>query len=258
MLANIVCFAQENYLYKQVDTTKLYVEILRPTNSDLKKPLPSIIFYFGGGWINGDRSVFLKQAKYFSSRGLICVLVDYRTRSKQGTTPFESLKDAKSAMRYIKKNGTKLGIDTSKIIASGGSAGGHLAAATALVDGFNETTDDLSISTMPCALVLFNPVIDNSPGGYGFDRIGKAYKDFSPIYNIRKGTPPTIFLVGTHDKLIPVETAQYYKKMMERVGSRCDLVLYEGQGHAFFNHEPYYSKTVEEADKFLVSLGYLK
>jgi acetyl esterase/lipase len=101
--------------------------------------------------------------------------------------------------------------------------------------------------------------MDNGPGGYGYERIGEAYTDFSPLHNIREGAPPTILFLGTEDKLIPVETAAYYKLVMEQVGSRCDLHLYEGQGHGFFNYRQfeYYKTTLLEADRFLISLGYL-
>ena len=191
---------------------------------------------------------------------MICFIADYRVKSRQQTTPFESLKDAKSAIRFIRGNAEKYNIDTSKIVASGGSAGGHLAAATALIEDYNENTDDLSISCLPNALVLFNPVIDNGPGGYGYSRIGEAYKNFSPLHNVKEGAPPTIFFLGTNDRLIPVETAKYYQTVMEKVKSRCDLHLYEGQGHGFFNYKnfEYYKKTVAETDKFLQSIGYLK
>ena len=66
---------------------------------------------------------------------------------------------------------------------------------------------------------------------------------------------------GTNDELIPVETAKYYQKVMEKVKSRCDLFLYKNQEHGFFNKFrsfKYYKKTLSEADKFLQSLGYLK
>ncbi|MDZ7720772.1 MAG: dienelactone hydrolase family protein [Balneolaceae bacterium] len=108
-------------------------------------------------------------------------------------------------------------------------------------------------------MILFNPVIDNGPGGYGYDRIGDAYKDFSPLHNIKKGAPPTILFLGTNDDLIPVETAKYYQKVMENVDSRCELHLYDEQEHGFFNYRnfEYYKKTVSEADSFLQSLGYL-
>jgi acetyl esterase len=260
IFSSSICSAQEQYLYKQIDTTNLFMEVYYPVQVDSSINYPAMVFFFGGGWIGCDRSHFINHAKYFSKRGLVCFLVDYRTESKNNTTPFESLKDAKSAIRFIRKNAPDFGIDITKIIASGGSAGGHLAAATALINTYNEKSDDLSINCIPNALVLYNPVIDNGPGGYGYERIADEYKNFSPLHNIKKGAPPTIIFLGTNDKLIPVETAEYYKKVMEKVQSRCDLQLYEGEDHGFFNYKnlEYYKKTVNEADKFLVSLGYLR
>jgi len=255
-----VSSAQEKILFKQIDTVKLYMEVYRPQFIDSTVTTPAMVFFFGGGWSSGERSQFIHQATYFSKRGLTCFLVDYRTKNKNNTTPFESLKDAKTAIRFVRKNAKTFGIDASKIIASGGSSGGHLAAATALIDAYTESTDDLSISCIPNALVLFNPVIDNGPGGYGYEKIGDAYKNFSPLHNIKAGAPPTIIFLGTTDKHIPVETANYYKIVMEKVKSRCDLLLYEGQGHGFFNYKNIenYKKTIFETDKFLISLGYLK
>lgn len=252
--------AQETVLYKEIDSTKLFLEIYYPDNMEEGKEHPAIIFFFGGGWINGNRKHFINQAKYFSKRGLVSILADYRTEKSNNTTPFESLKDAKSAIKYVKNNATNFHVNKSKIIASGGSAGGHLAAATALIEDYNEASDSHSDKYKPDALVLFNPVIDNGPGGYGYERIGDEYKKFSPLHNIKKDAPPTLILNGTVDALIPVETVKYYKKVMEKVGSRCDLKLYEGEGHGFFNYGnfEYYKKTLIEADKFLVSLGYLK
>ena len=260
ILSYSISSAQEQVVYKEVNATKLSLDIYYPEKVDTSKVYPAMVFFFGGGWVSGDKSQFVNQAKYFSKRGLICFLVDYRIKSQNNTTPFECIKDAKSAIRFIRKKASQFRVDTTKIIASGGSAGGHLAAATALVDSFSEITDDLSISCIPNALVLFNPVIDNGPGGYGFEKIKDAYKNFSPLHNIKKGAPPTIIFLGTKDKHIPVETAAYYKIVMEKVGSRCDLKIYEGQSHGFFNYKnfEYYKKTVLDADAFLVSLGYLK
>ncbi len=250
---------QEKLLYKEIDTTKLYLEVYQPEKVEGEQN-PAIVFFFGGGWTGGDRNHFRKHAEYFSQRGLTCFLVDYRIASIHKTSPFESLMDAKSAIRFIRGKAEDFAIDPNKIIGSGGSAGGHLAAAIALIEDYNEPTDDLEISSIPNALVLFNPVIDNGPGGYGFERIGEEYPDFSPLHNIREGAPPTILFLGTKDQLIPVETAQYYKTVMEKVGSRCDLKLYENQGHGFFNYGnfEFYKETVREADEFLQSLGYLK
>jgi acetyl esterase/lipase len=252
--------AQEKILFKQIDTVKLYMEVYRPQFIDTSKYTPAMVFFFGGGWSSGERSQFIHQATYFSKRGLTCFLVDYRTKNKNNTTPFESLQDAKTAIRFVRKNAVFFRLDTSKIIASGGSSGGHLAAATALIEAYNELTDDITTSCIPNALVLFNPVIDNGPGGYGYEKIGDKYRFFSPLHNIKKGAPPTIIFLGTNDKHIPIETAKYYQKVMEKVDSKCELRLYDGQGHGFFNHKnlEFFKKTINETDKFLISLGYLK
>jgi acetyl esterase/lipase len=253
-------FSQQRILYKQIDTAKLFMEVYYPDSTNAARNYPAMVFYFGGGWNGGDINQFAPHAKYFSKRGMVCILVDYRVRDRQKTTPFESLKDAKTSIRFIREHATQFQIDTAKIVAAGGSAGGHLAAATALIDDYNEKSDNLSVSAIPNALVLFNPVIDNGPGGYGFERIGEAYKNFSPLHNIKADMPPTIVFLGTNDDLIPVETAKYFQKAMEKVKSKSVLHLYDGQRHGFFNYKnfEYYKKTLTETDVFLQSIGYLQ
>ena len=259
LLSPLSATAQEVILYKQIDTTQLFIEAYSPPKTNVDVAYPALVFFHGGGWHGGDRNQFKPHAEYFSKRGLVSFLVDYRLIGKHGTTPVESLKDAKSAIRFIRMNASQFHIDTTKVIVAGGSAGGQLAAATGLCEAFNEDSDTMAISCKPNALALFNPVIDNSPGGYGYIRVGKIYKAFSPLHNIKKGAPPTIVFLGDKDKLVPVVTALYYQTAMERVGSRCDLEIYEGQGHAFFNYNffEYYKKTVTAMDQFLQSLGYL-
>lgn len=250
-------------IYKVVDTTKLTLTFYYPEKFNENKKYTTMIFFFGGGWLGGSTSHFEDQAKYFASRGLITVLADYRVRNKHQTSPFEAVKDAKSAIRYLKISAETFGINPNKIIVAGGSAGGHLAAATTLLTGLNETGEDISISTAANALVLFNPVIDNGPNGYGYERIGERYPEISPLHNITKGAPPTIFFLGDKDRLIPVVTGNDFKLKMEAVGSRCDLFIYENQEHGFFNKgkqkdDEFYIETVYQADLFLQSLGYLK
>lgn len=259
IMADYAVYSQEKITYKQADTTQLTMTVFKPGGWNSTKTYPALVFFFGGGWSSGTVQQFEPQARYFSQRGMVCFLVDYRVSSRQHTTPFESVKDARSAIRFVRSHAATFAIDTSKIAASGGSAGGHLAAAAAILNTYDESIDDLTVSCAPNALLLFNPVIDNGPGGYGYERIGEAYKNFSPLHNLHKGAPPTIIFLGTNDNLIPVQTAQYYKVVMEKLGSRCELKLYEGQPHGFFNKNriEYYRKTVKEADLFLQSIGFL-
>lgn len=242
-----------------MDTTKLFMKLYQPQKSVTNDKYPAMLFFFGGGWKTGSLNQFEPHAKYFSKRGMVCILVDYRVESRHNSTIFESLKDAKSAMRYVKEHASIYNIDTLKIVAAGGSAGGQLAAATALIEDYNEISDNIKISCKPNALVLFNPAIDNGPAGVGYERVKSEYKNISPIHNITKGAPPTIIMLGTKDNLIPVETAKYYQTVMNKVGSRCELILYDGKEHGFFNYNKFenYKNTIIEVDAFLQSEGFL-
>jgi acetyl esterase len=123
LVAYSLGYSQEQILYKQIDSTKLFMQVYHPETIEPSKKYPAMVFFFGGGWNSGTIKQFEPHAKYFSQRGLICFLVDYRVKKRQQTTPFEALKDAKSAIRFIREQAEKLNIDTSMIIASGGSAG---------------------------------------------------------------------------------------------------------------------------------------
>ncbi len=243
--------------YKQVDSVQLGLKIFYPSGYKKGNHHPTIVFFFGGGWTGGSIAQFEPHAKYFAAKNMITVLVDYRVKNRHNTTPFESVKDAKSAIRYLRQHAKELGVEATRIVVSGGSAGGHLAAACFTNESLNESSDDLAISPKPNALVLFNPVIDNGKDGYGYERIGDAYVTFSPIHNINKGFPPTIFFLGTNDKLIPVGTAQNFKRKVEEVGGRCELFLFDNQPHGFFNKEPFLSETIAKTDSFLSSLNYI-
>ncbi len=249
----------DTLLYKVVDTTHLHLFAFYPPEQLSVGKRPAMIFFFGGGWKGGNPDQFLHHARYFSENGIVCFLAEYRVETRNNTTPFQALEDAKSAMRFLRSNAGELGLDPGKIIAAGGSAGGHLAAATAFIRKYNAESDDQSISCIPNALVLFNPVIDNGPGGYGYERIGKSYLHFSPLHNIGFDAPPTIFFLGTEDVLIPVETAQYYRTVMQKTGSICELHLYKGEGHGFFNYNKpdNYWSTIHKTEKFLEDLGYI-
>ena len=257
---SLTSYGQKNYtrfeeIYKQIDSVKLKMVIYHPENFRQTEKYPTIVFFFGGGWISRSFDQFIPFAIHCASKGMIAVLADYRVGKWEKTTPFESLKDAKSAIRYLRQNAAKLSIDTNMIIASGGSAGGHLAAACFTNETVNEAGEDLNVSSKPNALVLFNAVIDNSKAGYGYERIGERYLEFSPLHNIRKGFPPTVFFLGTKDKLIPVATAETFKQKIEGVGGICTLHLYENQEHGFFNQKVLHADLFSKMNTFFDSIG---
>jgi len=248
--------------YKTIGAVKLQLHLFKAPDHKVTDKKPSIVFFFGGGWVGGSPSQFYPHCRYFATRGMVAISAEYRIKSKHKTRPYECVKDGKSAIRWVRKHAPEIGIDPNRIAAGGGSAGGHVAAATGTVKGFEESSEDASISSRPNALVLFNPVYDNGPTGYGHERVQDRWQEFSPLHNLDKHTPPTIVFLGTQDKLIPVATAEKYKEIMKKAGVRCDLHLYRGQPHGFFNYRkgknPYYFETVIAADQFLISLGYLK
>ena len=250
----------ESLVYKTVGKTTLRLHIFNPEGHKPSDKRPAIVFFFGGGWNGGSPSQFYPHCRYLASRGMVAMSAEYRVKSRNKTTPRECVQDGKSAVRWIRQHAEQLGIDRHRIAAGGGSAGGHVAAATGTTKGFDEAGEDLNISSRPNALVLFNPVYDNGPDGYGHSRVKAYWKTFSPMHNIRHDTPPTIVFLGTKDHLIPVSTAKEYKRLMEEKGRRCDLHLYKNQPHGFFNYtkKEYYTKTAIEMDRFLASLRFLQ
>ena len=246
----------EQKTYKKVGNVELQLHIFNPEGHKASDRKPAIVFFFGGGWSGGTPSQFYPQCDYLAKRGMVAISAEYRVKSRNGTSPLECVKDGNSAVRWVRSHADKLGIDPSKLAAGGGSAGGHVAAATGTTKGILEKGEDVSVSSKPDALVLFNPVYDNGPKGYGHSRVKDYWKQISPMHNLDKETPPTIVFLGTKDKLIPVATAKKYQLLMKEAGVRSELLLYKEQAHGFFNTSKY-DETVKEMDRFLVSLGFL-
>ncbi len=244
--------------YKTVGDKELKIHIHFPPGWKGSDRRPVIVFFFGGGWTSGRVGQFEFQADYLASRGMIAARADYRVKSRDGVTPDKCVEDARSAVRWMRKNSRRLGIDPRKLIASGGSAGGHLAACMMIADSADAEGDDLSISTTPQAMVLFNPVLsfenEQMIGRLGDNK--HLARKISPTSHLDKDSPPALILFGTNDRL-KVFGDDYWKKA-EELGVRADKYLAEGQPHGFFNRSPWRERTLIAADKFLASLGYLR
>ncbi|MHC4536349.1 MAG: alpha/beta hydrolase, partial [Planctomycetota bacterium] len=273
----LLCAAQNRYrtqevkikpilvVYKTIGEVELKLHIFEPPDRQANKPVPAIVFFFGGGWVGGTPTQFYHQCDYLASRGMMAISAEYRIKRKHGTTPFECVADGKSAIRWVRANAERLGINPDKIVAGGGSAGGHVAACTGVIKGLDEESEDSNISSQPNAMALFNPVLDvvGLAKKRASDERFKRAKEISPLQHVTKGLPPCIIYHGTTDKTVPFDSAERFTSAMKDAGNICCLVPFEEKGHGFFNYgrdkdNSSFNKTIGETDKFLTSLGYLK
>jgi acetyl esterase len=244
-----------DHVYKKTPEGELTLHGFFPPDWKATDKRPVVVFFFGGGWKSGAYTQFVPQCEYFAARGLVALSADYRIASKHKTTPDRCVEDAKSAVRWVRANADKLGIDPDKVIASGGSAGGHIAACTALVEGYEAASDPKDTSCVPNALLLFNPAL-NLPGVVK-DADGKdVAAKISPTKFLTKKTPPTWLVYGDADPMLG-QGEEYAKKATE-LGVPVELSSAPKQPHGFFNRSPWIESTTAAADAWLVKQGYLK
>lgn len=265
--------------YKRVDGRELKLWVFEPSEPAASKTpadtqRPAIVFFFGGGWKGGSPKQFEQHCRYLASRGMVAITADYRVRSRHDVLADRCVADAKSAVRWIRQNADRLGIDPDRIVAGGGSAGGHLAACTAVVPGLDEPQEPSEISSKPNALALFNPALVLAPiDGVEFDtsklaelrkRVGVPPRRISPIHHVTGDLPPTIIFHGEADTTVPLATVRRYTEVATDAGNRCELVTYPDAAHGFFNFgrggQPgeHFRLTLHRLDQFLQSLGYLE
>ena len=258
--------------YKTIGDVKLDLFVQLPDGWKPADKRPAIVFFFGGGWTGGTTKQFENQCRYLAARGMVAMAADYRVASRHHVKAASCVADAKSAIRWVRANAAKLGIDPQRIAAGGGSAGGHLAAAVATLPGLDDPADDRGVSCVPNALVLFNPALVLAPmeGAdlKGFlatvtaERFGCEPADISPVHHVQAGQPPTIIFHGKADTTVPYSSAELFRDQMVKAGNRCELVGADGQAHGFFNfgrNENRFSfSTLAAADQFLASLGWLR
>ena len=249
----------EVQVYKTIGDVKLNAYIYKPADWKASDKRSAIVFFFGGGWTSGSPGQFEQHCKHLASRGMVAITADYRVKSRQGVTPVECVADAKSAVRWTRSHAAELGIDPDRIAAAGGSAGGHIAACTGVLDTFDEANEDVKIRSKPNAMVLFNPALDIA---LLTDRLGDVAPRLSPLQHVKAGVAPTIVFHGKADTTVPYASTERFETAMKKAGNSCKLVGYEGQAHGFFNYGrgdgQMYKNTLAETDQFLVSLGWLK
>ena len=263
----------EPRFYKKTSDTALSLHVFKPAGWRAEDRRPAIVFFHGGGWVQGTPNQFARQAAYLAERGLVAISVQYRLMPKEnyraGALPVACIEDAKSAFRWVRAHAAELGIDPARLGAGGGSAGGYLAAMIALVPGFDDAADDRTIPLEPAVLILFNPALGTRLGdpvdpGQA-ERQGARLDQFlknSPANYVRPGAPPTLILHGELDTTIPPAQILRFQENMRALGNRCEVILYPGQAHSFFNYDKAggrnFAETMRATEQFLVSLHWIE
>lgn len=244
-------------VYKKVVDRELNLEIFEPAGLKSGDKRACFVAIHGGGWTSGSPRSMYAFTDHCAKLGMVAISVQYRLyKAKTPVTVFECVKDARAALRYMRAHAAELGIDPHKIVANGASAGGHLAAATAMFDDIDHPYENSNISCHPDALVLFSPVIDTSLEGYGNAKIGERWQELSPAHQVHAGLPPTLLFHGTADTTTPFKGAQLFTEAMRKAGNHIELVAPVGAIHTYMFKDPNsYAETLKKMDAFFSELG---
>lgn len=250
--------------FKSVEGVDLRIWVLPTPDRKDASAAPALVFFFGGGFRAGSPSQFLFQARRLATLGLVAILADYRVRDRHGTSWSHAVEDAKSAIRWVRAHAADYGVDPNRIGAVGGSSGGTLAASAATLPGFDAVGEDVSISSRPDLVVLFNPGLIVAPVEGLFewpdDLIAPDVPalQLSPYHSLQSQPVPVLILHGAEDELFPPETVEAYCEKVRDLSGVCEFEIYDGARHGFFNRSPYREVTLERTERFLRSLGWLQ
>ncbi len=241
------------WIYKTVDGQEMFMDVFFPEGYETNDQVfPALTFFHGGSWRVGETNWHYADCAYWAKRGVVAMSVDYRLSKRDGieNVPLECMKDAQASIRYLRANAKELKIDPNRIIAAGGSAGGQLAAALCMITT-PETAhadDDLSISAVPNAAILYNP----------FYKCEEAY---SPPFHVKADLPPMITFLGGKDPAITVESILEFQKSLTAQGNISETYIGNEGKHGFCNgrnpKNEFFYWSLQYADQFLINHGIL-
>jgi acetyl esterase/lipase len=238
------------------------LDIYLPKNAP--GPLPVIVWVHGGAWSSGSK--FPCPAGNFVNRGYAVVSVEYRF-AQEAIFPAQ-IQDCKAAIRFLRANHEKYGLDPDRIGAWGSSAGGHLVALLGTAgdskelegDGPNKEfssrvqcvvdfygpTDMLQISNLPSRI---QHATVNSPEARLLGGLIEQRKDLAraanPIIYITKDAPPFLIMHGDKDDLVPFNQSELLEAALKQAGTEVTLYKVVGGGHGGWR-EPKVQPMVEE------------
>lgn len=251
--ASLSCASEPDafWTYKTIDDKELRMHVFLPKGYEEGTNFPAFVIIHGGSWQGGDPNWHYPDCTYWASRGMVAVSVYYRLKDRDHVeVPLECVKDAKSAIRYLRAHADELKIDPDRIVAAGDSAGGQLAAATAMITGehTNDEQFDRSISCVPNAVILTSPYF-------------KCEQSLAPPNHVKPGLPPFITFLGDKDPAIKVEDLLAFHDSLLAAGVDSEYYVGKGGLHGFGNgrdpRNEFFYWSVELEDRFLTKHGIL-
>lgn len=236
--------------YHSADGIDLHLDVWRHR----RRPsgCPTLLYIHGGGWVIGDKEhQGLPLMQYLAARGWVCFGIDYRL-SPRATFP-DHLVDVKHAIRWVREEGAQYGADPAFLVVAGGSAGGHLAALTALTAGDTAYQPGFeTVDTSVAGCIGFYGVYDfmDRFGHWPSDGLERlleryvmksrrdedrlAWERASPMSRVHAEAPPFLLVHGDRDNLVPVADARRFAELL-RTSSQAPVVYAEipGGHHAF-------------------------
>lgn len=247
--------AGKPHVYKTSAGQERQLEIYFPPDHEpAKSKVPGMILFHGGGWQEGTLRQFRTACAYFASRGLVCATAEYQMLGKAASQLPEGeskkrvcVTDAKSAIRWFKQHADEFGMDPSRVITGGASAGGHISALATMNPGLNDPADPKDVNTDVVAYLWFNPA-------FALD----DHKDceIDVLHHLKADLPPAIAFFGDKDEWKEGWDIAHAK--WKKLGAKTiELHIAKHENHSFFNKDPWRTVTLTEADKFLVNHGLL-
>lgn len=258
--------AHKDVTYATYGDRTLEMDLYRPKNKWGK--LPAIVCIHGGGWQKGHRVNHEKVAQGLAAKGYVAATISYRL-SDEATFP-AAIQDCKAAVRFLRANADRYGIDAERIGAIGLSAGGHLTALLASSggvpelegtggnQGFSSTiqaavpmgaqTDFLSSRTREISSNPQRGSIWRKFMGGSLDEQPKAYGMASPLQHLDKDDPPCWFITGELDDAST--HAVKFRQRLDELGIASGLTVIKGAPHPFLSRQGWFDQMIDQADQF--------
>lgn len=235
--------------YASYDGYHPKLDLFLPSNPG-GKPMPCIIYIHCGGWSVHKRAWFEGHARLAAREGFIAANIDYRLLP--GVSPVDCLHDAKAAVRFIRANAARYGIDPDRIGACGASAGAQLTAAlatTADQSALEGAGGNAGVSSHISAGVCFATPAMTGRHTWPLENTKEGlpdwFKTVSPYEHASKGDAPMKFIHGTADALVSVEEPKDLKAKLDSIGVICDIELIPNAGHVCYMSEAMGLKAIE-------------